>query len=416
MGEASDEMDRVLEALGRGGRHESAGFFTIDVMKALPKLSRHQLPMPSFYLLKWVQWAVAARAQNIRVKTGSGKVSLEHDGAAPSVEQMQDLLQFVFRSQREPLHHLAVGMATALTLAPRAVLECWDGQVGHRWIVEPGGVRLDGAPRPREKPFCRLTLPRQPDVEEQLLRNFCPFCPAALTINSSRVDRQLFGAPERPWLFRNVLEKVLPDSEALGRLYRQAMRMPASFSAGEELKSKLPWWFLIFHIEEYVLGSVHRHHHLLEAQLVRNLPTDRVGVPPDSRASLRCHIGMEERGADCWALIAVETSLEEQARVAFVRDGVLIPAQAPPLPLPGLVMAISSYGLTTDASEFALVEDDALRTVWETLQERLSELAEKLLKACEDKQIPLDWYVQPRLQSHYRENRLRRERGRYFGT
>lgn len=399
------EMEGVLEQFLSGGRHDSAGFFTIDVVKALPKLSRFQLPHPSFFLLKWIQWAVASGAVNIRVRIGYARVVLEHDGRPPSVDEMSDLLGYVFAGQRQALHHLAVGMATALTLGPRAVLECESG----RFVLEGGRVRSEGEPRPG----CRLTLQRpsrQPGLEEQLVHRFCPFCPAALWVNSVRVDRQLFGAAERPWFFRRVLERILPSDEALSRFYRQNV-LRTGLTSGGELKSKLPWWYLIFTIEDYVLGSVHRNHHLLEARLLRSLASDRVGVPPDSRASLRKEVGE----GDCWALIAVEMALEPQARVGFVRDGVMIPAAAPDLPLPGLVMAVSSEGLTTDASEFALVEDEALKQLWETLQAQLAELADSLLQACESKQIPLDWYVHPRLSGHYRENRSRRERGRYSG-
>lgn len=423
MDETSDEMERVLEQLVSAGRRESAGFFTLDAVRALPKLGKHQLPHPSFYLLKWVQWAVAAGATQIRLSLGYQKAVLEHNGAPPPWET-QELLGYAFRpltadGQREPLHHLAVGAATALTLGPRVTLEAWDGAAGGRWVMEPDATHFQELARSDERAFCRLTLQRatrQPQLEEQLLQRFCPFCPASLWVNGSRVDRQLFGAPERPWLFRKVLDKILPSDETMSRLYRQVFRLtPASFTAGGELRSKLPWWFLIFHIEDYVLGSVHRNHHLLEARILDQLAGDRVGVPPDSRASLRETVSLAEAGSDCWALVAVEMSLEEQARVGFVRDGVLIPAVAPSLPLPGLVMAVSSQGLTTDASGFALVEDEALAATWTRLQGLLDGLAESLLQACRQQKIPLDWYVQPRLQGQYRENRLRRERARYSG-
>ena len=203
------------------GRLESSGQFTLDPEAARAKLAQYLLAEPGLYILKLVQWAVAAGARQIWVKVDSKRVSVIHDGR--SLER-PELDTFLIDASDRSRWHLSLGLNAAQSLNPRQIIiesATWI------WRHEEGGGEVSEE-RPDDS-LTRLTLvgirPRrvwrstlkqfrhvlQVDLgnmwgdlmaifgrsEVALLRSHCQYCPVPVRVNGHFVNRPDSGRATR---------------------------------------------------------------------------------------------------------------------------------------------------------------------------------------------------------------------------
>lgn len=136
------------------GLIDSTGEFTIAADKALEKLAHSQLPEPSYWILKVVQFATAHGARNMNVSVGRRVTRVEIDlKESISIVQLQKGLDSVSPLPDRALDHLVTGLRAlggiegrvfALNLIRRdgSELLMWDGS-GLSFKQTEGGSTSD---------------------------------------------------------------------------------------------------------------------------------------------------------------------------------------------------------------------------------------------------------------------------------
>ncbi len=97
-----DELDDVLQELRDRGALDSRGEFTLDWRHALERLRGFQLPDRCFYVLKWIQSAVAARATRCQVRASARALSLTHNGSPFQPDQLQNFFSCLLEGSSLP--------------------------------------------------------------------------------------------------------------------------------------------------------------------------------------------------------------------------------------------------------------------------------------------------------------------------
>ena len=106
-----NELDSFLKEEQGVGLIDSTGQFTISADKALEKLAHSQLPDPSYWILKVVQFATSYGVETMEVKIGRRVTSIEMPLPTPlSVAQMQHGLDSVEPLPEPALDHLVTGL------------------------------------------------------------------------------------------------------------------------------------------------------------------------------------------------------------------------------------------------------------------------------------------------------------------
>ncbi|MGE0492943.1 MAG: protein kinase [Vulcanimicrobiota bacterium] len=142
----SSPLDDYLKELTDQGTVDSQGVFTLDLAKAFEKLQRFRLARPSFYLLKFVQAAVAARSSRLEVTVRADLVDLsfelDHD-LFDDVGAAANLLQQPESAPHGPIRHLVLGLSSALGVAHASFLWSVIGpNRGQVLMIEGQTIRL----------------------------------------------------------------------------------------------------------------------------------------------------------------------------------------------------------------------------------------------------------------------------------
>lgn len=155
MSQSPRNISDALKAASVDGVLESTSSFTLDPAEALRKSGSHQLPKPELWLVKIVQAAVCAGAENIDIKLERACVKVSvRGGVFPSASEVAK--QISFESTDSTQGHLLTGLRvlavepkTALVLQTRepeperVVVNEQALPIGHRLEDLPEGVKLD---------------------------------------------------------------------------------------------------------------------------------------------------------------------------------------------------------------------------------------------------------------------------------
>lgn len=290
--------------------------FTLDPRRAAAMLGRFQLTNPYFYVLKFVQWAVLSCARQVWVEVLPDRVSVHHDGELPEAPSAHELL-----SLEGAWGHFGSGFLAASRLAPvHIALATRQGSrslYGRGEAVERG-VTVSG---PRRKlslsgPFWQnLHLLLRP--EAALVRFHCHYAPVQIFLNGECVNRPLFGISCKvsgihlvPLLYLAKRAKGVIRSEGP---VREQLAAPDWDSLGDGELKELQLW------ERPCLAARSMWFYL----------------PPGPKAS-------------------------NHSEMTWVKDGVSVckETRLDSFP-PGLHGVASCWGLELDASQFALVRNEA---------------------------------------------------------
>lgn len=226
----ASELELLLQAYGGQGEYDSSGFFTVDPDKLREKLSRFLLPEPHAYILKLVQWAVAAGAKKIKVEVGRRTLLFAHDGRATDEAAAADwgfFLESNWREQgvRSPEVELASALNALYQLSPSRIvlLQRNREQATLLEVGMEGSKRADapkkvGAPvnlikiegrklafgsplaaqqyrNGMQPPFAQALKffnRNVPLAEKALLDACCGYCPVPLQVNGKCINRPVF--------------------------------------------------------------------------------------------------------------------------------------------------------------------------------------------------------------------------------
>jgi hypothetical protein len=366
------------------------GEFTVDWERAGHVLSRHALAEPHSYVLKWIQWGVRSGATEVRVEISKDLVSVEHD--APSQESTgKARLDEWYGSGDTALIHLTIG-CYAVTQWRSVSLAYESGgttawlfgppresvpqkTLAHRITVfgVPSGLDIDGVPLL----FQRQLMTKPPELQEKrsawdffrdfrtllrpesaLVRLRCMYAPVPVCLNGRPVNRPWYG-DSNEYGFRDGV---------LGMTPYHLTSSPYYFGPQERCLAVTSRYGIPGRIQN--------------AQLYGRDSDGRVKpihIKPDESSALSSmlpHLGLEGRSVIPCDIISYHTlpagKYVAPTFVEWVKDGVVVQRQSGnqvPVPV-GLRAVVSAERMSTDASEFRLVKDDAY---WEAL-DRLSEM------------------------------------------
>jgi hypothetical protein len=369
------ERNLNLEDLLSGMREEgevisSGADFTLHISKAKGKLKKFQLSNPNFYVLKLVQSAVLAGATKVEMESQAHQLSLKHNGRAPSPDQLQDLMQFLFLKEEEskPEHkaikRLASGVNTAVAAHARElIVECHQEDESYRqsWTSE-GSQFADLESRGKAQGVHFLLKRKASDVatslrhvgdtrlldmakgnrnsiqkEEAALWDRCIYAPIEILVNGERVDRQEFGTPR----------------------YH-------GYTKGS--KKRVPFLYWMTGTSQYRDRACHKRFHLIQAFYESVDPIVGLRCPDVSHSFLTSRKHPHEPGKPCSLVLGIEASKELPGRVNYIREGVLIEQEINVIDIRGLVALINVSSLSTDLSGFNLIRNDRHRDVLTSLR------------------------------------------------
>lgn len=362
MGLLSDLSDYLENAAGQGRRH-SSGAFTLDPARARELLAHFRLRGAEDCLLKWVQAAVAARASEIRVTLGRTHTTLLAEDCQVPLKgaEIHYFLGRPLDRSRSPARHLAVGLLSAWKAFPsHLVLEWHEGGV-HRLNFRGATVTseedsdslaegqfrvewqrsLSGSFWERFRRFLRGQL------SEHTALRACRLAVTPVLVDARPLERE-----RNPVACRDAgqLKDVPPNFPLLVAYHSASGAEPGAFVTDLPL-------------------AIYRGHRL-ERTTSKTVEAGIV-TRADTAALRKLYPAAAERGTAVWLRIEVRASLSGPGRVVFVHDGVVIEERRLALGVPGAVAWVSAHGLTTDLSEFRLVEDEAFQNRCAAIQQSL---------------------------------------------
>lgn len=411
MGKLPEEMEQLLTELQTEGRLDSSGVFTLDFVKAADKLREFQLAEPHLYILKLIQSAVASEATAVSLVTSGTTLQLAFDGLGIEPHQLEGLVSCLldplkYSGQRQ-LAHLAVGLNSCLGCGvDQIIVESWrDGRGAALVLTEKlqqtgrvvGKARHTGTRlflRKRGNPLLQLFRDELEAVTKRAI-----YSPIPVVANLSRVSHGRFGRPALPPLlqpFQPALKAVNKLSRFLTEGVMSQHRASLNTLGPDNNDPVMPWWVLIWNVEDYVFGQCHRNHHLVEKRWVAEPGPHTVSLTP-STASLA---PLTERTRLHYSrAVALQADLQADARLQFVQDGVIVCELEEDMRLSGAVGLVSAEGLTTDASTLGIVANQAYRELLGELRNEFQELTSTLVaRLSEDPAlVPLGRHVLSRL-------------------
>lgn len=289
----------MLPELLQGGRYESSGTFSLDLGRAARKLGRYQSDEPLFFLLKFVQAAVAAGATCLRIHS-RGELVAE---GGESFE-LTELAGFSFDEQ--PFSYLGLGVGAALAAGATRVV-C---RVGSRRLIATGeGSRVE--PGPCEG--FRVTFAGLPPVTTRL-RERVAYAPIPVWLDAECLNFVSTPVATRVW---TDLEDPRQGVSCAGGYVRKVQR----------------------HVDEFGPGCGS-----FQVRACTGLFRRGEVTVPVARAVLELR----------------DPKLE--SRMVLVKHGVTL-SSSPALGLPGALCVVSAQGLQLDASTLQVVEDASLEAL-----------------------------------------------------
>lgn len=357
-----------IEALRREGRLISSGSFTLDAQRARSVLGQYALPEKAMYVLKLVQWAVAAGASRVELGLKGARFWFRHDGTIPTSERFQALLSFAATPASRAERHLQVALATLLTLEPRE-LGLADG------LLAAVGARIQRFSAAARSVHGLLTfdigLNTWHDLaahlgrsELALLRTHCEGGSVPIWVNGFCVNRPSLGLASRATLLPDGRSNLtMAETQLIRKGYFFLNRNPQEFSIAAPAiawNKGARWYWSDTHLEKPLQIS-HRPPQLPPAGPLQNLQ-EAHPVP------LLWH-GVPMLSADL-AISCAEDSLERTHRIYHFYDGVLVGRAMLPAAKGSWRTFTACPELTLDASGLALVHDQRL----EALHRRIDDI------------------------------------------
>jgi hypothetical protein len=149
---AVSQIDEFLEAARQEGIVESSGRFSLDTARAERYLSQYQLVDKHYYLLKLVQFAVQAGADEIQFEIARDSVQATIIGCSLERFDTKDVLATMLQQRierRGPLKSLSIAIAAASALDPISVdWSAWNAYHQERLIMDEQGCKLQKLSRP----------------------------------------------------------------------------------------------------------------------------------------------------------------------------------------------------------------------------------------------------------------------------
>jgi len=408
-------MEQLLAELQTEGRLDSSGTFTLDFVKAADKLREFQLEEPHLYILKLIQSAVAADATQVNIITAGTTLQLSFDGLGIEPAQLEGLVSCLldplkYSGQRQ-LVHLAVALNSCLGCGVNQVIvESWhDGQGAALVLTDKlqqtgrvvGGARRSGTRLYLRKPGNPLLQLFGAELEAVAQRAI--YCPIRVTVNGGRASHGRFGRPALPPLLR-PFQPLLRAANQLNRFLTagvMSQHRASLNSLGRENEPVMPWWVLIWNVDDYVFGQCHRNHHLVEKRWPAPGGPKALGLRPSTASLLASLDGSPpaSRHPHWSRAVALQADLQPDARLQFVQDGVIVCEREEDLRFSGAVAVVSAEELTTDLSQFGLVANDAYREVVAGLRDEFQQLTTALVNKLSDDPslVPLGRHVLSRL-------------------
>ncbi len=197
-------LAEVLEAHKDQGRFLDSGQFGLDTVKALTKLSQHQLGDTGLWLVKLVQAAVVAQAECFDVTLGRRQVRVRF---RPDQKWQADELLHSMLSGRLPANRALLHLITGLRSCAGRLTEALSWSCGQtRVTLEGRRVRIEPqsdspffeleATRPARSSTLSQILSRdvgyllkQTATEHEVLTQRCWTCPIPIVIDGRLMDR-----------------------------------------------------------------------------------------------------------------------------------------------------------------------------------------------------------------------------------
>lgn len=330
-------MDSFLSHLKAEGIMDSHGAFTIDARLARSKMAAFQLSDPAGYVLKVVQAAVASGASTLEVKTGRDSLSISFDAEDGELTEPVIVGGAVLRVSslhRCALRHLAVGLNAACGLVDELR---WETPSGTLVLTQEGmSVQAQGSSNglrftARRKRSGFQWFKGTPFLEElRRLSESCSYSPLNLRIDGREIERPREAHACAPPVDHCGFAEptVLLEGTSPGR----GLRVYYGPSDGYEAVAARRW--------------------------IRR---------PGKKGPLMLHAWSGQGYEEAGAVFSISPAFRGEGTWQAVLDGVSLKPVSATLEHPAASMIFDAGELTTDLSEFCLVQDQALA-------EKLSEL------------------------------------------
>lgn len=318
---SDDDIRHFLEAQADLGAHDSEGTFTVDARRAAVKSALYRFRDTGEYVLKFVQAAVAARADSLKVKVGVRSIECSFDHEALEPDQ-------ALKASR----HFSLGVAGAGGRSTSVRIEKDEAETTLKDLDFQRPARLSvRCERPLSLSNLLAIFHRA--SEHQMLYHRAAYCPIHLEIDSWPIPRG--------WPIPKGSSKlaVLPGQDPFYLAW-------AYLSAGEHLPAMhFPMTF-------------------------EKAAKPALEIEPEPLREGDCRI--------CGAALTVSSDLQTNSRVVFVLDGAIVHSAAVQLGFPGLRVVASAEGLNTDLSTLRLVRNERYYKRCEALLRQLGAVAQKI--------------------------------------
>jgi hypothetical protein len=200
----SELLDSFLAAQQSEGRYFDTASFTIDSVKALHKLSLHQLPDSGLWLVKLVQAAVASGADSVAVTFERKKVTARFlpRQAWQADEVLEVVLSGALPQDRALMHLVTAIRGSSASISEAVAWSCGAarvelGQGSCQVVAQPEQSEFQlVATRPARSRSLSKTLAssvtdlvKQTVEEHDALRGHCWVCPIPITIDGCALPR-----------------------------------------------------------------------------------------------------------------------------------------------------------------------------------------------------------------------------------
>ncbi len=353
------ELAEYLRSMATEGSVNSSGVFTIDVRAALPKLEKFQLPRPHFGILKVIQSAVASGATLVETNFGSSGITIEHDGAPPTAEELRELFGFLLSSNRassdRALRDLAVGVNTSLARGANWVEVAARNELG--WTRQRWASRDESAQLEEPAGGGRFTV-------RFVVRNTVGQVASGLWSVVAKKD--LLG------MLTGSRDEMEEDARAVFDRCRYA---PAKICINGRTVPSTTLAPLVTRRWNTFKTVEHRRANLLELYLqAKDESPHLMSVPSLSQARLRLSLAGVFDGQDfeteaspqvvtsplgprrCFAIFGLRGKANVPGEMIVVKDGVELTRLTPPSFPKGVSVVVTAEGLRLDMSQFRLVD------------------------------------------------------------
>ncbi|MCA9790779.1 MAG: hypothetical protein KC910_03260 [Candidatus Eremiobacteraeota bacterium] len=340
------ELEQFLQSNLEAGWHESTGVFTTNLEALHHKMGEQYNADPTFYLKKLVQVGVSSGARGIHLWPGSFSTAVtlkEPDGLFPlGLDSLLDGLLNPTALEPGPLRHLVMAIFSARAKNIKW-LECrWsDGQTAQALTVTPDE--------------CKSYEIKQSSRHFLYFRRGHRLASFWQNLNNTRIDES-------------------PD------LANRCQFSPVPVQLRNWVVKPGRWGGFNLHGEEECLAAFTS----VESWSLH------AGFPPFPRArtvvgegpaakSLRWQVsfcGQQQRPGPSSNILVF--THDKPATVRFVLDGVLSDARPWPGASPGFEAVVEGAGLTTDLSEFAMLDEPRLAERLRLLDDDLAAFARQL--------------------------------------